>query len=152
AAIVVASQLQPQVIQPPPPTDTTTAVLAPATPFAVSPQDIALIDYSADGVAVYQTRISEACPQTVLDCAAAKLNPSPVLQLRGGRARSRGVALHSGDGRVAVVADDPGGGETVSVVDLPGYNPSDDRTSGAAPTVRPTPVVPATPAPTAAST
>ena len=71
AAIVVASQMQPAMVLPP----ATTAVLAPATPFAVSPQDIALIDYSADGVAVYQTRISEVCPQTVLDCAAGSWTP-----------------------------------------------------------------------------
>jgi hypothetical protein len=148
AAIVVAGQLQTTVVPPPAPT----AVVVPPTMFAVAPQDIALIDYSADGVAVYQARVSEVCPQSVPDCGAGRLDPSPMVELRGGSARSQGVALHSGDGRVAVVADDPGGGETVSVVDLPDYNPSDDRISGAAPTARPSPAVAATAMPTPLAT
>lgn len=123
AAIVLATQVRTPSIAPPS-AGPSNAVSAQPTPFAVQPQDLSLIDVGADGLSVYQTRVSQVCPQPAIDCSSASFDPSSVVRLNDHGSGGHSVTLHSGDGRVAVVADDPSGGETVAIVDLPDASPT----------------------------
>jgi negative regulator of sigma E activity len=100
-----------------------------ATPFDVAPQDIAFVNFTSQGVSVYQTQVREACPVAVIDCTSATIDPKPVLSLKGGNAGSRGLAVNSRSGRLAVVAGNESGSDSISVVSLPPYEPPEIASS-----------------------
>jgi hypothetical protein len=74
-------------------------------------------------VSVYQTRVTEACPVVAIDCTTATIDPNPVLRLKGGNAGSRGLAVNSRKGQLAVVAANDSGSDSISVIRLPAYRP-----------------------------
>jgi hypothetical protein len=106
-----------------------------ATPFEVAPQDIAFVNFTAQGVSVYQTRVTEACPVVAIDCTTATIDPNPVLRLKGGNAGSRGLAVNSRKGQLAVVAANDSGSDSISVIRLPAYRRPNTPLSS--PTTRP---------------
>jgi hypothetical protein len=114
AIVVIATQLNTGVTLPPSP-DSPRAV---PTPFDVPPEPVVFANFSADGVTVYQTEIAQVCPTPMVECSAADGDTRPVLRITGGGGRS-GLAVHSDRGRLALLAVNDVGQETISVVTLP---------------------------------
>lgn len=121
AGAVVATQLQSNVV---PPTAPGTGIVR-ATPFDVTPQDMSVFDFTGHGVAVYQTRVTEACPPPQIDCTSVELPTNPVIQISNGSDSSTGLAVNSRSGHLALVTGGDEGAETVSIVSLPPYQNND---------------------------
>jgi hypothetical protein len=103
-------------------------VVAPvATPFAVPGAELALVDVGTDGLTVYQASMSQACPASAEDdCATASVQARHVPGVPSGFV-PRDLSLDRGSRRLALVAEDAMGAESVSVLvlppmDLPGSN------------------------------
>jgi hypothetical protein len=89
------------------------------TPFDVAPEAVVFPVFSADGaVTVYQTEVAQVCPTPTIECSAADTGTHPVLRITGSGGRS-GMAVRSGQGRLALLAMNETGQETISVVTLP---------------------------------
>jgi len=88
------------------------------TPFNVPNEPVVFADFSADGVTVYQTDIGQVCPTPTIECSATDVGTHPVLRITGRGGRS-GMAVTSGQGRLALLAINETGQETISVVTLP---------------------------------
>lgn len=92
--------------------------IAAPTPFEVPTQELAVIEFTADGLAIYETTIDRACPPTALDCIEIDTPRRQLLTLSGELTASS-LDLHQAGGRLAVLTADELGRETVSVVLLP---------------------------------
>ncbi len=71
------------------------------TPFAISPQSLALISSTDNDLTVYQTQVSEVCPTTAPDC----FNDSKFVtnSVKVSNLRPQNVALSPGGDQIAVV-------------------------------------------------
>ena len=135
AGVVVATQMHATVT----PTTGPSSQVVQATPFDVAPQDMSVFDFTAHGVSVYQTQVTEACPVLSIDCTSLQLPTLPVVQISGTSSSSRGLAVNSRSGQLALVSSADSGAETVSVVRVPQYrNGSAADTPTQAPTPTPT--------------
>lgn len=114
AIVVIATQLNTGVTVVP----TTGPQAAAPTPFDVLTQPVFVANFAADGVTVYQTNVGQVCPTPTIECSAADTGTHPVLRIAGTGGRS-GVAIRSGQGRMALLAMNDTGQETISVVTLP---------------------------------
>ncbi len=114
AIVVIATQLNTGVTVVP----TTGPQAAGPTPFDVQSEPVFVADFSADGVTVYQTNVGQVCPTPTIECSAADTGTHPVLRIPGSGGRS-GMAVQSGQGRMALLAVNDIGQETISVVTLP---------------------------------
>ncbi len=95
------------------------------TPLAVAMAQLALVDQGSDGLTVYRTAVSEVCPDAVMDCTATRPLAAAVVSI-GTDLVPRGVALDDERGRMALLAEDTVGADSVSVVTLPpAVGPSD---------------------------
>jgi hypothetical protein len=115
ALVVIATQLSAGVTIAPAPNRPATAV---PTPFDVPPEAVVFADFTADGVTVYQTEVGQVCPTPMVECSAADVGTHPVLRITGSGGRS-GMAVQSSQGRLALLAVNDTGQETISVVTLP---------------------------------
>ncbi len=127
AAVVVVTEAGNEAIIPPRPAGT---VAVQPTPFQVARQDLVVADFTPQGVAVYQTQVSEVCPPSMIDCTTPEMTSQPVLQIHADQA-SRGFVVHSDTGRLALVAGNDQGYQTISVVMLPPYVTNGTGASGA---------------------
>jgi hypothetical protein len=115
ALVLIATQLNTGVTVPP----TTGPVAANPTPFDVAPEAVVFPVFSADGaVTIYQTEVAQVCPTPTIECSAADTGTHPVLRITGTGGRT-GTAVRSGKGRLALLAMNETGQETISVVTLP---------------------------------
>lgn len=114
AIVVIATQLNTGVTVLP----STGPQAANPTPFDVQSEPVFVADFSADGVTVYQTNVGQVCPTPTIECSAADTGTHPVLRIPGSGGRS-GMAVQSGQGRMALLAMNDTGQETISVVTLP---------------------------------
>lgn len=137
AIVAMSSRLAiPESIIIPPPNDPE-AVLP--TPFQVPTQELALVDFTAEGLTIYETTVDQACPPVALDCTAIQPHARRQLTFDGDRFAAS-LDMDPPNGRLAVLTTDDDGRETVAVVLLPLYErqPPDTGTGG-----------PASPVPTA---
>ena len=82
-------------------------------------QELAVVNLGADGgVTVYQAAVGLACPQPVTECELDAVTTHQVLDVPTGQ-RPVGMSLHVGTRRLAVLAENARGVDTVSVVSLP---------------------------------
>jgi hypothetical protein len=111
---------------------TAAAALRP-TPFAVSPQSLALIASTDNDLTVYQTQVSEVCPPTAPDC----FNDSKFVtnKVKVSNLRPQNVALSPGGDQIAVVGHNTDK-DVIAVVMLRNQEPT--RTSEPAPASEPT--------------
>lgn len=105
----------------------TAAALMPAspaaTPFAVPAGELALVEQGSDGLTVYRAAVSEMCPPTAMDCATTAYESRRMIGIASDLV-PRGVAIDPENRRMALLAEDSLGADTVSVVMLP---PIDER-------------------------
>jgi anti-sigma factor RsiW len=114
AIVVIATQLNTGVSLVP----TTGPQAAVPTPFDIQTQPVFVADFAADGVTVYQTTVGQVCPTPTIECSAADTATHPVMRITGSGGSS-GMAVGSGRGRLALLAINDTGQETISVVTLP---------------------------------
>jgi hypothetical protein len=88
------------------------------TPFVVPTAELALVDQGSDGLTVYRTAVSEVCPADASECAVAGQVAAQVVGLAPDLV-PRGVALDRQSRRMALLAEDALGADSVSVVTLP---------------------------------
>jgi len=108
------------------------AVAPDATPFSVPAAELALVEQGIDGLTVYQTAVSVVCPPTAVDCATA----DPVALSVVGIARDlmpRGVTMDPQGHRMALLAEDTLGADTVSVMVMPPMDGALPRGAGPGP-------------------
>jgi hypothetical protein len=90
-----------------------------ATPFAVPDVELALVDVGTEGLTVYQASTSLVCPSGADDdCATAAVMARMVSGVPRGFV-PRDLSLDRGSRRLALVAEDAMGVESVSVLVLP---------------------------------
>ena len=106
-------------------------VVPPPTPFDVPTQELAFVEFTAGGLAIYEATVDRACPATAPDCAVITAARQGVVTVPG-QLSAGDIDLHVGNGRIAVLTADDDGNDTVSVVFLP----RDDVVPGVGP-VRP---------------
>jgi len=94
-----------------------------ATPFAVPAAELALVEQGSEGLTVYRAAVSEMCPTTSVDCATTAYESRRMIGIASDLV-PRGVAIDRENRRMALLAEDPLGADTVSVVVLP---PIDER-------------------------
>jgi hypothetical protein len=112
---------------------TTAAADPDPTPFAVPTAELALVDSGSDGLTVYRTAVSEVCPADATDCAVTGEVAAQVVGLSPDLV-PRGVALDRQSRRMALLAEDALGADTVSVVTLPTFaGTTDPRGAGPGP-------------------
>lgn len=102
------------------------------TPFQVPTQELAVADFSADGLTIYEATVDQACPQMALDCTAIRPRTRHLLTFHGDRSAAS-LDMDQPNGRLAVLTTDGQGRETVSVVLLPPYERQPDTGSGPVP-------------------
>jgi hypothetical protein len=112
---------------------TTAAAQPHPTPFAVPTAELALVDSGSDGLTVYRTAVSEVCPTDASDCAVSGQVATQVVGLSPDLV-PRGVALDRQSRRMALLAEDAMGADTISVVTLPAFaGTTDPRGAGPGP-------------------
>lgn len=114
AVIVVGTQLGTSV---PPDEPRDQPGVADPTPFGVATQALAFVEFTDEGIAIYEATVDRACPPAALDCADLGTARRQVVALPGARSAST-LALHRPNGRLAFLTTDDRGRETVSVVFL----------------------------------
>jgi hypothetical protein len=107
---------------------------ARATPFAVPPQELALVGADPEGLAILRASVNQVCPRPIEDCIDVRADREI---LRASILRSpSAVALGPSGDRIAITGRDVAGGVVFAVVELRPLGRPDGRADRGQPSGR----------------
>lgn len=87
------------------------------TPFEIPTQALAFVEFTPEGLAIYQTTVDRVCPPAAIDCAEVSTTHRRLVAAPG-ELTAVSLDLHEANGRLALLTIDDLGNDTVSVVTL----------------------------------
>ncbi|MEO7117461.1 MAG: zf-HC2 domain-containing protein, partial [Candidatus Limnocylindrales bacterium] len=94
------------------------AAVPQPTAFQVTSQPLSFVEFTADGLTIYEARVDRACPPGAPECDEITAARRRVVLVPGEDSASD-LDLHEAKGRMALLTNDSRGNDTVSVVFLP---------------------------------